>query len=352
MASTSSASKDIFIDPISHSTPASTAWSYFNPLSPLSNAYDRVQQWRADLGLPNPGTTENLQKEVRATTLTNLMFDGGRADLSKTLSANPLFQVTHSFSLGSSQVPPSYNFASVYATDSVFLQGSIDHDGNVNMRANQGWSPNSVSKVQGQFSQQSGHHMVLEHDYHGRDFTINLKAMDPWPADMTGMFTGSYLQSFTKNIAVGFESLWQRAPPLANDVMTSYLLKWTSDDKNTISTAQVQSGILQATYWQKLSEKVDVAADLQVVALPQRRDAVATLACKYELRLAAFRAQLDSTGKVSAFLEQRFSPAFSFLVAGEIDHFKNAAKFGVGVMIESSTLTPEEMGLPPQPSGI
>ena len=65
MASTSSASKDIFIDPISHSTPASTAWSYFNPLSPLSNAYDRVQQWRADLGLPNPGTTENLQKEVR-----------------------------------------------------------------------------------------------------------------------------------------------------------------------------------------------------------------------------------------------------------------------------------------------
>ena len=54
-----------------------------------------------------------------ATTLTNLMFDGGRADLSKTLSADPLFQVTHSFSLGSSQVPPSYNFASVYATDSV-----------------------------------------------------------------------------------------------------------------------------------------------------------------------------------------------------------------------------------------
>ena len=134
---------------------------------------------------------------------------------------------------------------------------------------------------------------------------------------------GSYLQSVTKNLALGVEGILQRPSPDTAEIATAYLAKYTSSDKNWIATAQVQgAGILQATYWQKLSEKVDVAADLQVVALPQRRDAVATLACKYELRLAAFRAQLDSTGKVSAFLEQRFSPAFSFLVAGEIDHFR------------------------------
>jgi mitochondrial import receptor subunit TOM40 len=38
--------------------------------------------------------------------------------------------------------------------------------------------------------------------------------------------------------------------------------------------------------------------------------------------MATFRAQVDSTGKVSALLEQRFVPAFAFLMAGEIDHFK------------------------------
>jgi hypothetical protein len=38
--------------------------------------------------------------------------------------------------------------------------------------------------------------------------------------------------------------------------------------------------------------------------------------------LATFRAQVDSTGKVSALLEQRFTPAFAFLISGEIDHFK------------------------------
>jgi mitochondrial import receptor subunit TOM40 len=106
---------------------------------------------------------------------------------------------------------------------------------------------------------------------------------------------------------------------------------------------------------------------LQVIAMPNRREAITTIGAKYDLRLATFRAQLDSTGKVSALLEQRFTPTFAFLISGEIDHFKvcpsatpshghctdnvtqNAAKVGVGVMIESSTLTPEEMGMSSQP---
>ena len=208
----------------------------------------------------------------------------------------------------------------------------------------------------------------LEHDYQGQDFSINAKAVNPWPTDLTGIFVGSYLQSLTKNIALGIEALYQRPSPDISEFTTSYLAKYTSTDKNWIATAQVQTaGILQATYWHKMSEKVEVAADLQLIAAPARRDAIATLGAKYDLRLATFRAQVDSTGKVSALLEQRFTPAFAFLVSGEIDHFKvrfprslisllltpawfvqNAAKVGVGVMIESTSLTPEEMGAPPQ----
>jgi len=67
---------------------------------------------------------------------------------------------------------------------------------------------------------------------------------------------------------------------------------------------------------------VEVAADLQVIAAPTRRDAIATLGAKYDLRMSTFRAQVDSTGKVSALLEQRFAPTLSFLLSGEIDHSK------------------------------
>jgi mitochondrial import receptor subunit TOM40 len=165
--------------------------------------------------------------------------------------------------------------------------------------------------------------MQIEHDYQGEDFSINAKAVNPSPTDLTGIYIGSYLQSFTKNIALGLETLYQRPSPTISELTMSYLAKYTSTDKRWIATAQFQpAGILQATYWQKLSEKVEVAADLQLIAAPARRDAIATIGAKYDLRLATFRAQVDSTGKVSALLEQRFTPAFAFLVSGEIDHFK------------------------------
>ena len=62
--------------------------------------------------------------------LTNYMFDGARADLSKNLNMNPAFQVTHSFTLGASQPSPmggpstpggpgTYNFGALYATNRV-----------------------------------------------------------------------------------------------------------------------------------------------------------------------------------------------------------------------------------------
>ena len=53
------------------------------------------------------------------TLLNNYAFDGARADLSKSLSMNPHFNVTHSFSLGSQTAPASYHFGAMFANDNV-----------------------------------------------------------------------------------------------------------------------------------------------------------------------------------------------------------------------------------------
>lgn len=209
----------------------------------------------------------------------------------------------------------------------------------------------------------------IEHEYAGLDYALNVKAINPWPTDLTGIYIGSYLQSVTKNLALGVEALYQRPSPDLSEMTQSFLAKYTGTKKDWIATAQLQpAGILQTTYWQKLSDKVDVAADLQVMVSPTRRDGVATLGAKYDLRLASFRAQVDSTGKVSAYLEQRFAPTLMFQISGEIDHsqvrahptvsivsklmesYQNAAKFGIGVMIDSASadLSPEELGMSPQ----
>lgn len=59
--------------------------------------------------------------------LTNYIFDGARAELSKALSLSPAFNVTHSFNLGSQggagsmggTSPGTYNFGAMYATNNV-----------------------------------------------------------------------------------------------------------------------------------------------------------------------------------------------------------------------------------------
>ena len=163
----------------------------------------------------------------------------------------------------------------------------------------------------------------VEHDYQGQDFSVNLKALNPSPVDMSGIFVGSYIQSVTPNLALGTELFVSRGGPMEIPSAPTYLAKYTGTDKSWIATAQLQSaGLLQATYWQRLNEKVEAAADLQIMTANGKREGVATLGAKYDLRMSTFRAQLDSTGKVSAMLEQRFAPTFAFMVAGEIDHFK------------------------------
>jgi mitochondrial import receptor subunit TOM40 len=45
--------------------PSASLPGYLAPLRPLADAYGRYSAWRAALGLPHPGTAENLQKETK-----------------------------------------------------------------------------------------------------------------------------------------------------------------------------------------------------------------------------------------------------------------------------------------------
>jgi mitochondrial import receptor subunit TOM40 len=99
---------------------SSLAFLSSNPLiTTLLDTYKSFQARREALGLPNPGTVENIAREVqRDVFLTNYAFTGLRADLTKALSIGPLFQVSHAFSMGSQGLPP-YTFAALYGTNKV-----------------------------------------------------------------------------------------------------------------------------------------------------------------------------------------------------------------------------------------
>jgi hypothetical protein len=85
----------------------------------LADTYTSFSERRAALGLSNPGTVENIAREVqRDVFLNNYTFQGLRADLTKAFSISPLFQVSHAFAMGSQGLPP-YTFAALFGTNKV-----------------------------------------------------------------------------------------------------------------------------------------------------------------------------------------------------------------------------------------
>lgn len=93
-------------------------------LSNLRQLLDGFGERRDALGLSYPGTIENVSKEVqRDVFVTNHMFTGLRADLAKTFSVSPLFQVAHAFTQGTQTLPP-YTFLASFGTPRVCRDSS------------------------------------------------------------------------------------------------------------------------------------------------------------------------------------------------------------------------------------
>ncbi|KAJ1673924.1 translocase of outer mitochondrial membrane, partial [Spiromyces aspiralis] len=129
-------------------------FQFWNPVS----WYKTLSRYREELSLPQPGSIEKINKEMKVTTLTNFFFEGGSASLTKMLSPN--FQVMHTFQLGLPGSPSSYNFASVYANEQGLMHGSMDNEGNLQARWHYAWSKALETRVQAQLARGGGQSMV------------------------------------------------------------------------------------------------------------------------------------------------------------------------------------------------
>lgn len=201
-------------------------------------------------------------------------------------------------------------------------------------RANYRWTDAFVTRTQMQIA--PGQSMIqIDQDYTGNDFSASVKSINPSMLDggLTGIFIGSYLQSVTPGLALGMEAIYQRAALNAGpETVVSYVGKYRGQD--WIASAQLQAqGAVSTSYWRRLTDKVEVGADLNLQFQPGvggqslmgsglRKEGTATLGAKYEFRASSFKAQADSTGKLSALFEKRVLPFVQITFAGELDHLK------------------------------
>lgn len=213
------------------------------------------------------------------------------------------------------------------------MQGNVDNEGQLSTRFNYRWSSKLVTKTQLSIAPANQSMIQIENEYVGDDFTASIKALNPTALDggLTGIFVGSYLQSVTPSLALGLEAVWQRAAlNQGPDTNLAYSAKYKGSDWIASGVLSPQQGTFQTSFWRRLSDKVEAGVDLTLglaqggglMGGPIRKEGVTTVGAKYDFRMSTFRAQVDSTGKLSCLLEKRIAPPVQLTFAAEMDHFK------------------------------
>lgn len=313
----------------------------------ISQSFSKFNEFKKSFGLTNPGTVDTINKEVsRDVLLTPFFFTGLKADVSKSFSLAPVFQVSHALSIGNPMASP-YAFAAAYANQSTMMQGNIESDMSLSGRMQQTWNKANVSRAQFQMSPNQPSAIVqLEHETVGPDFSLTLRALNPSisTGQVTGMYTASILQSVTKYLALGTEGLYTIPPTtgVPADLQLSYFLRYATP-LSIFSFQMRATGQTTLSFWRKIADKVEAGLETEIgpnanamlMGNPNVLDATTTLGAKYEFRQSIFRGQVDSNGKVSFLAERQVLPILALSFAGEIDHFKNTSRVGMGLQLEA-----------------
>ena len=177
----------------------------------------------------------------------------------------------------------------------------------------------------------------FEADWLANDTSINVKAINPNPADGHGIFTVSLLQAVTRSTALGAELISQKSAE-SNGVLeqgVNFAFTYRPNPSAVFTATLQQLVALQTSYHHRVSEKVELASELQMLLVGSRRDACTSVSAKFDYRQATLRAQVDSTGRVGLVMEERLFPGFALLLSGEIDHVRSASRFGIGINMEN-----------------
>jgi len=282
---------------------------------------------------PNPGPFELLHRETRDVFPTNHFFDGAKFEIGRGYSQ--AFQATHKVSLGSSVLPSSYSYQAVYASNKGFLFAEMDSASwNLNARANHHVNDDLLLKASAQMTA-NGNQYLAEAEYTKNDFSANAKFVNPNILDRAGVFVFSYLQSVTRRLVLGVEAMTVFAPGF-RPATTGLTFVSRYADNNCVYTGNfTNTGGVQLSYYQKVSDSISLGAELEAAVEEERRESVFTAGAKFDLRTATIRTQLDSLGRVMTVLEEKLAPGLSLLLAAELDHAKTTSRFGVGLTLQA-----------------
>jgi len=270
--------------------------------------------------LPNPGSYEDLNLEATMVLRPNF-FDGFQFNVM--LPVSPVFQVGHSWNMGSHQIQPNYAFSANYFSNQLVMMSRLDpFGGRVNGRIFINHTPSLTSKIMADVgSEPHSSKGTWDLDYRGSDSCAQLKVGNG------GIVAVSYLQSITPTISMGGEGFYQGKNRFS---AITAAIKYNSKT-DVASFTMASFGPIILSYLRKVSARCSLATELFWDM--RGRDTMLTVGYRYDLNKATLSGQIDSNGRVAGYIEEKLNPGLSLLLSGELDHSKAEYKFGFGIQI-------------------
>ena len=177
----------------------------------------------------------------------------------------------------------------------------------------------------------------MEADYTGDNYCATLKLMNPNPFEMgTGTYAFNYLQSVTPALSIGGEFGINKLSASFEEAQQQLFARLALSKNDILTCTYDPAGMLLASYFRKLSDKMEVAADVQLTSQMGKQDSIAQVATKLEFRSGStLRMQINSGFRVQSLLEERISPNIALLFSADLDHMKAQHRVGFGLSFES-----------------
>ncbi|XP_078672983.1 mitochondrial import receptor subunit TOM40 homolog [Branchiostoma floridae x Branchiostoma belcheri] len=282
----------------------------------------------------NPGTFDELHKKCKEV-FPNPM-EGCKLVVNKGISNH--FQVNHTISLCAFG-PSSYHFGATYVGTKQIspseaypvLLGDIDTSGSLNAQMIHQITNRIRTKAVVQTQQSKWAMVQLDADYRGDDYTASVTLGNPDFVNESGIVVAHYLQRITKRLALGAELLYHHTQGQEAAIVT-VAGRYTGD--NWIATGNLGGAGCHASYYHQGNEYVQVGVEFE--ANLRAQESAVSLGYQLDVPKAnmVFRGMLDSNWTVAAVLEKKLQPLpFTFMLSGMLNHTKNQARFGFGLLI-------------------
>lgn len=271
--------------------------------------------------LQNPGAYDEMSTECNMILRQNLI-EG--LSFNMQLPVSQSVQLGQSFDLGSKDRPGMFAACGNYFSNNLVIMSRLSpSDERLNTRAFWNHTPTMTSKINADvgLTDPTSSKGSWDLDYRGSDFCAQAKVASG------GIYALSYLQSVTPWLALGGEGFYQSKTMFS--AITAAAKYSHGADTATVSIATF--GPIMASFVHRLNPRVAFATEFFMDG--RTSESHVSVGYRFDLRSATVTGVVDSSGRVSATVEEKINPGLALILSGELDHRREDYKFGFGVNI-------------------